>query len=113
MLRLGSARLLDHRRQIRGLLCLPYTLKSKALDPWLRPSTLKRRFSVSTTSDAWIPQPLPCVNGHELGGTLIVTVTRSQPVVPCWPKAGHIRWINTVLGLYVPMLITPLQLMGE
>jgi hypothetical protein len=28
-------------------------------------------------------------------------------------KAGHIRWINTVLGLYVPMLITPLQLMGE
>ena len=28
-------------------------------------------------------------------------------------KAGHIRWINTVLGLYVPMLITPLQLIGE
>ena len=28
-------------------------------------------------------------------------------------KADHIRWINTALGLYVPMLITPLQLMGE
>ena len=28
-------------------------------------------------------------------------------------KAGHIRWINTVLGLYVPKLITPLQLIGE
>ncbi len=28
-------------------------------------------------------------------------------------KVGHIRWANTLLGLYVPMLITPLQLMGE
>ncbi len=28
-------------------------------------------------------------------------------------KMGHIRRINTLLGLYVPMLITPLELMGD
>ncbi|MDA0745609.1 MAG: type II toxin-antitoxin system VapC family toxin [bacterium] len=28
-------------------------------------------------------------------------------------KAGHIRQINTLLGLYIPMLITPLELMGD
>ncbi len=27
-------------------------------------------------------------------------------------KAGHIRRINSMLGLYVPMLITPLELLG-
>lgn len=28
-------------------------------------------------------------------------------------KMGHIRQINALLGLYVPMLITPLELMGD
>jgi len=28
-------------------------------------------------------------------------------------KMGHIRRINTLLGLYVPMLIKPLELMGD
>lgn len=28
-------------------------------------------------------------------------------------KMGHIRRINTLVGLYVPLLITPLELMGE
>ncbi len=28
-------------------------------------------------------------------------------------KMGHIRRINTLLGLYVPLLITPLELMGD
>ncbi len=28
-------------------------------------------------------------------------------------KFGHIRRINTVLGLYMPTLLTPLELMGE
>jgi hypothetical protein len=27
-------------------------------------------------------------------------------------KFGHIRRINTVLGLFVPMLVTPLELLG-
>ncbi len=28
-------------------------------------------------------------------------------------KFGHIRRLNVMLGLYVPMLVTPLELMGE
>ena len=28
-------------------------------------------------------------------------------------KFGHIRRINTMLGLFVPMLVTPLQLLGD
>ena len=28
-------------------------------------------------------------------------------------KFGHIRMVNTLLGLYVPLLVTPLQLLGE
>jgi hypothetical protein len=28
-------------------------------------------------------------------------------------KFGHIRRINVMLGLYVPLLVTPLELMGE
>ncbi len=28
-------------------------------------------------------------------------------------KFSHIRRVNTMLGLYVPMLITPLELLGE
>jgi hypothetical protein len=28
-------------------------------------------------------------------------------------KAGHIRRVNTLLGLHVPMLITPLELLGK
>lgn len=28
-------------------------------------------------------------------------------------KFGHIRRVNVMLGLYVPMLVTPLELMGE
>ena len=28
-------------------------------------------------------------------------------------KFGHIRRVNAMLGLYVPMLVTPLELMGE
>jgi predicted nucleic acid-binding protein len=28
-------------------------------------------------------------------------------------KFGHIRMINSLLGLYVPMLVTPLELLGE
>lgn len=28
-------------------------------------------------------------------------------------KFGHIRRINTLLGLYVPALVTPLELLGE
>lgn len=28
-------------------------------------------------------------------------------------KFGHIRRINTLLGLYVPLLVTPLELLGE
>ncbi len=28
-------------------------------------------------------------------------------------KFGHIRRINTMLGLYIPTLLTPLELMGE
>ena len=28
-------------------------------------------------------------------------------------KFGHIKRINTILGLYVPALITPLELLGE
>jgi len=28
-------------------------------------------------------------------------------------KFGHIRRINGILGLYVPMLVTPLELLGE
>jgi hypothetical protein len=28
-------------------------------------------------------------------------------------KFGHIRQINTLLGLYVPALVTPLELLGE
>ncbi len=28
-------------------------------------------------------------------------------------KFGHIRRINTLLGLFVPMLVTPLELIGE
>ncbi|MFL5384980.1 MAG: type II toxin-antitoxin system VapC family toxin [Longimicrobiaceae bacterium] len=28
-------------------------------------------------------------------------------------KFGHIRRVNTLLGLFVPMLVTPLELLGE
>lgn len=28
-------------------------------------------------------------------------------------KFGHIRRINVILGLYLPLLVTPLELMGE
>jgi predicted nucleic acid-binding protein len=28
-------------------------------------------------------------------------------------KFGHIRRVNTLLGLYVPLLVTPLELLGE
>jgi hypothetical protein len=28
-------------------------------------------------------------------------------------KYGHIRRVNTLLGLYVPVLATPLELLGE
>jgi hypothetical protein len=28
-------------------------------------------------------------------------------------KFGHIRRVNTLLGLYVPALVTPLELLGE
>jgi len=28
-------------------------------------------------------------------------------------KFGHIRRINTLLGLYVPSLVTPLELLGK
>ena len=28
-------------------------------------------------------------------------------------KFGHIRRVNTLLGLYVPLLVTPLELVGE
>ena len=28
-------------------------------------------------------------------------------------KFGHIRRINAILSLYVPMLVTPIQLLGE
>jgi len=28
-------------------------------------------------------------------------------------KFGHIRRVNTMLGLYVPLLVTPLELLGE
>ena len=28
-------------------------------------------------------------------------------------KFGHIRRVNTMLGLFVPMLVTPLELLGE
>jgi hypothetical protein len=28
-------------------------------------------------------------------------------------KFGHIRRVNSMLGLYVPLLVTPLELMGE
>jgi hypothetical protein len=28
-------------------------------------------------------------------------------------KFGHIRTVNTLLGLYVPALVTPLELMQE
>lgn len=28
-------------------------------------------------------------------------------------KFGHIRRVNTLLGLYVPSLVTPLELMGD
>ena len=28
-------------------------------------------------------------------------------------KFGHIRRINTLLGLYVPMLVTPMELLGD
>jgi len=36
----------------------------------------------------------------------------------CWHlananKFGHIRRVNTMLGLYVPLLVTPLELLGE
>ena len=27
-------------------------------------------------------------------------------------KFGHIRRVNTLLGLYVPLLVTPLELLG-
>ena len=28
-------------------------------------------------------------------------------------KFGHIRRVNTLLGLYVPSLVTPLELLGQ
>ncbi len=27
-------------------------------------------------------------------------------------KFGHLRWVNTMLGLFVPALVTPLELLG-
>ena len=51
---------------------------------------------------------------------LALTSYRKCDFLPTWNcrhlananKFGHIRRVNTLLGLYVPLLVTPLELLG-
>jgi hypothetical protein len=46
------------------------------------------------------------------GRTAVAAVRRNAHLANA-NKFGHIRRVNTMLGLFVPLLVTPLELLGE